>query len=376
LNILPSSIGLGIAFWLYAQVLRMEFGRWVFSMGSLDYLNGNLGSMYHPCKTFFLCLVGFFLALAGRADGVDSSTFDFFKITPNATNSVVRVKSALAQSGTDIDVIIELVAQGSENGISFSLGFDPKLLTYVEANFVATNFNNGSLIDNTEFAFNGVVGILAAAPIGRSIPAGIYEVFRITFTAKAGVDIQTPVRFVSSPIPQKVVSVTAQTMPSVFQDGMVTLQSLPVITGFSPAEGSVGTKVVISGAHFTGATSVKFNTTYATVFTVDSATNITATVPTGATTGPISITTVIGACQSSTLFTVTLPSTRLGIALVGGKSQLSVTGTIGGFLQVQWTEDLKVWTDGEIIRLSTSPQTWTDTQTHLSKQRFYRMIVF
>src|SRR2546428_3179539 len=61
----------------------------------------------------------------------------------------------------------------------------------------------------------------------------------------------------------------------------------PTITSFAPTSGPVGTSVTISGANFTGATAVRFNTLSAS-FTVTSATAIQATVPVGATTGPVS----------------------------------------------------------------------------------------
>jgi hypothetical protein len=62
--------------------------------------------------------------------------------------------------------------------------------------------------------------------------------------------------------------------------------------------------VTINGTNFTGTTSVKFNGTAA-HFTVNSSTRITATVPVGATTGPISLTTPNGTGTSSNSFTVT-----------------------------------------------------------------------
>jgi hypothetical protein len=78
----------------------------------------------------------------------------------------------------------------------------------------------------------------------------------------------------------------------------------PKITGFSPASGPVGTVVTISGSAFTGATKVTFNGTSA-AFTVNSYNQITATVPAGASTGPIAVTTPGGATKSSTNYTVT-----------------------------------------------------------------------
>jgi hypothetical protein len=83
----------------------------------------------------------------------------------------------------------------------------------------------------------------------------------------------------------------------------VTGPGAPTITSFNPTSGPVGTSVTITGTNFTGTTFVRFNGVQAT-FTVNSNTQITATVPTGATTGPITVTTPIGTATSSTNFTV------------------------------------------------------------------------
>jgi hypothetical protein len=78
----------------------------------------------------------------------------------------------------------------------------------------------------------------------------------------------------------------------------------PTITSFSPASGPVGTTVIINGTNFTGATSVTFNGVSA-AFIINSNVKITATVPTGATTGKIAVTTPGGTATSATNFTVT-----------------------------------------------------------------------
>lgn len=82
-----------------------------------------------------------------------------------------------------------------------------------------------------------------------------------------------------------------------------TSTTAPTISSFAPTSGPVGTTVTVSGTNFTGATAVKFNGVAAT-FTVQSASQITATVPSGATTGPISVTTSGGTATSSGTFTV------------------------------------------------------------------------
>jgi uncharacterized repeat protein (TIGR03803 family) len=78
----------------------------------------------------------------------------------------------------------------------------------------------------------------------------------------------------------------------------------PVILSFNPTSGPVGTSVTITGNSFTGATKVTFGGVKATVFSVDSYTQITATVPAGAVTGKIQVTTPGGTATSRTAFTV------------------------------------------------------------------------
>lgn len=63
----------------------------------------------------------------------------------------------------------------------------------------------------------------------------------------------------------------------------------PYITGFSPANGNVGTPVTIEGVQFTGATTVQFNGVPASGFFVASDTRIQVNVPAGASTGPIAV---------------------------------------------------------------------------------------
>jgi uncharacterized repeat protein (TIGR03803 family) len=79
----------------------------------------------------------------------------------------------------------------------------------------------------------------------------------------------------------------------------------PQVTSFSPPSGPVGQIVTIIGVSLTKATSVTFGGVKATSFTVNSDIQVTATVPAGAVTGKIAITTPGGTAVSATTFTVT-----------------------------------------------------------------------
>ena len=100
-------------------------------------------------------------------------------------------------------------------------------------------------------------------------------------------------------------SVSVITPNSYFRSAQ-TFKVLPVILSFKPSSGPVGTQVVITGTGLWFANKVTFGGVKATSFTVNSGTQVTATVPTGALTGKIGITTNSGTttADSASIFTV------------------------------------------------------------------------
>jgi uncharacterized repeat protein (TIGR03803 family) len=84
-----------------------------------------------------------------------------------------------------------------------------------------------------------------------------------------------------------------------------TFRVTPVIKKFTPSSGPVGTSVAITGISLTQTTVVSFGGVVATNFSVNSDTQVTAIVPTGAMTGKITITTPGGVAKSAASFTVT-----------------------------------------------------------------------
>jgi len=104
----------------------------------------------------------------------------------------------------------------------------------------------------------------------------------------------------------------ALTGPIKVTKGMQTVSSsdpftvLPKITSFSPTSGPVGTVVKIKGTTFNGATAVSFGSVAADMGSaVVHPSSITVTVPAGAVTGKIYVTTPAGTRHSATAFTVT-----------------------------------------------------------------------
>jgi hypothetical protein len=142
----------------------------------------------------------------------------------------------------------------------------------------------------------------------------------------------------------------------------------PTITSFSPTSGRTGTAVTITGTAFTGATAVRFGGVRAS-FVFNSATQITATVPVGAVTGKISVTTPGGTGTSAMNFTVvpTFHSRSISISL---RRHLVVRGTVsaGGF---------GACADDALVRIRRFVDgAWrTIATTHTNDDGFYRVRV-
>jgi uncharacterized repeat protein (TIGR03803 family) len=188
------------------------------------------------------------------------------------------------------------------------------LLQATNGNFYGTTYYVGASGDGTVFSVSVGLGPFVEAltysgKVGNTIEflgQGFTSSITVSFDGKAAM--------------RKVVSGTylTATVPSTATTGFVTVTTsegslksnkifrvIPQITSFSPTSGPVGTRVTITGESFTGATSLTFGGVEA-KFTVDSYTQITATVPTGVKTGKVDIdvTTPGGTATSSSPFTV------------------------------------------------------------------------
>ncbi len=90
--------------------------------------------------------------------------------------------------------------------------------------------------------------------------------------------------------------------------GVYSFFAPPTLTSFTPSAAAQGATVTITGTNFTGASAVQFGGTNAASFTVVSPTQITAIVPIGAPSAPLSVTTPGGTANSLASFTLTASS--------------------------------------------------------------------
>jgi len=126
----------------------------------------------------------------------------------------------------------------------------------------------------------------------------------------------------------------------------------PLLTGFTPGSGVIGSTVTLTGTAFTGMAVVTFNGVSA-AYTVVTDTELTAIVPAGTTTGPVRVTTPGGTATSSADFHVTNQrGTRALPACYVPGYALTVTLDVGPApdVQVQAIEDQPPagWTLGAV----------------------------
>lgn len=100
------------------------------------------------------------------------------------------------------------------------------------------------------------------------------------------------------------------------------------ITSLSPGTGAAGTVITVTGVRFTGATAVKIGNTNVPTFNVVSATELKFTIPAGAVTGQVSITTPNGTNASTAALTVLVPG--LALPFYNDAITANWNGWIGG----------------------------------------------
>jgi hypothetical protein len=248
----------------------------------------------------------------GPTQGSSTVTFNGIAATPTSWNNTQI--AVPVPSGATTGPLVVTVGGIPSNNVNFTVLLTPTITNLspnsgpVGTSVTITGTNFGASQGTSTLTFNGT----AAMPTSWS-STGI--VVPVPSGATTGNAVVTVSGLVSNGVP-------------------FTLITPPTITSLSPASGLVGTSVTLTGTNFgasQGNSTVTFNGTSATP-TSWSATQIVASVPTGATTGNVLVT-ISAMASNGVAFTVLSSPTSLkilpataGIA-VGGIQQFTATGT-------------------------------------------------
>jgi uncharacterized repeat protein (TIGR03803 family) len=207
--------------------------------------------------------------------GVYSKLYDFVQATGSLPTTTLRQHT----NGKLYGEATTGGAAGHGALFSFDLGLKP---------FIIVKPSFGVPLQTVDILGGGLLGTKSVKFNGQLASANIFSDTYIT----SDVAFQATTGFVT-------VAIAHSTLKSNQK-----FRVIPVVLSFSPGSGGVGSPVVITGNSLTGATKVTFGGVKATVFTVNSYTQVTATVPAKAKTGKIQVTTPGGAGSSPTDFTV------------------------------------------------------------------------
>ncbi|GAB3849792.1 hypothetical protein GCM10028822_14150 [Hymenobacter terrigena] len=170
------------------------------------------------------------------------------------------------------------------------------------ASMTVTTCNAITDFDTKLFVFSGRCG--AYTCVGANDDTSTSTCSAVTFASQYGVNYLVFVNgYDATEVGNFGLTLTCATPPAA-----------PVIASLSPTSGPVGTTVTVTGSNFTSATAATINGVPVTGFTVVNGTTITFTIPAGATSGNVVITTATGIPSNGMAFTVTTTATATAAA--------------------------------------------------------------
>ena len=197
----------------------------------------------------------------------------------------VGTSSGTATSGSSFMVAPSIAS------FSPQTGSNPTQVSIMGANFI---------VGGTTVTFSGAAAVngtvTATSDVNAIVPTGAGN-GPITVTTSAGSAVST---------------------------NIFTASSVPTITSFSPTAGAIGSSVTIFGGNFFGTPTVEIGGKPASA-TVTSTTEIIATVPTGATTGPIEVSTTDGSFTTTSNFLTGSGAVITGFSPTVGDENTAVT---------------------------------------------------
>ncbi len=162
------------------------------------------------------------VAVLGSYVYVPSSRGGLSILQHERKSSSIQVKNAIANPGGTVEILLQLSAQGDENGLGFSLNFGPSILSHPQvqrgkdAGAAALNVNAGEV-------GSGRLGIALALPAGQTFAAGAREIVVVTFAVSANLNVDSSrIDFGDQPIAREAVDANGNVLSVAWTGGTVT----------------------------------------------------------------------------------------------------------------------------------------------------------
>jgi hypothetical protein len=262
-------------------------------------------------------------------NGVTISGTNFIDVTAIKFGNVLASEAAVVKSPTSITVgvppgtgtvDVTVTAAGGTSAISAADQFTyPAVptVTAVSPNSGPITGGTNVTITGTGFTGPGINGVTVFFGGSRALSFIVNGATTVTAISPPGtgmVDVT--------------VSSVNGTSPTSAADQFTYSATMPSVTSISPNNGPTagGTTVTITGANLTAATAVRFGSTNAASFTVNSTTSITATSPAGSGTVDITVTTPGGTSPTSAADRFTYSATAATTIAVTSSLNPSMSG--------------------------------------------------
>ncbi|MEQ2006820.1 MAG: Ig-like domain-containing protein [Limisphaerales bacterium] len=170
----------------------------------------------------------------GTANGGVNVGVNTFVIRVNSARVYVDSSATVVAGGT-VTVPVRLLAGGNENGLGFTLTFDPALLTLTSLSIPTSGLNTDlSLTRNDSQLASGRAGVVLFKAINTAFTAGDHLMLNATFSVLASAPAgSTPIGISSAVVNRQVTDPIGNLVTTVgYNDGSVTIIESAGATGF------------------------------------------------------------------------------------------------------------------------------------------------
>jgi len=215
-------------------------------------------------------------------------------------------------------VLFKITTTGSYSVLSnfdntHGSGAYPTPLQYTSGKFFGLTSRGGASGKGVAYSLDNSVGPFVALTstlglVGKSVGIlgnGLTGATAVKFNGASANFTVVSDTYLTAKVPSGETGIITVTTPSGTLSSSQPYRVTPKIISFNPPSGSVGSSVVVSGSGLIQAAAVTLGGVKVTSFTVNSDKQVTITVPTGAKTGKIVITSPGGKATSGKIFTVT-----------------------------------------------------------------------